>query len=441
MSEQFGSFGCAAWTPARQSRWNMTRMIRENRTAKTTIVIGGGAVGLSCAWSLQQQGIDVEVVDSHAPGSGASWGNAGYLTPSLAAPLPEPSLLRYGLRSVLNRNSPVCLPIHVNIALVRFMSRMMRNCTSDRWRQAMSVYRYLNARAFDAFDAQEAAGVSVSATDAHVLAGFEHAGQAAGLLCELQAIAECGQAVQVEMLTADQAHELEPSLSANVRSAVQVLHQRYLDPIAYVASLADQVRARGGKITENTQVTAVRRRAGRVIVESAGGDRDADAVVVAAGAWLPSLARAHGVRIPMYAGRGYSFTVRSDRPLRQPVYFPAARIAVTPRGKRIKVAGIMEFQQPDALLNRRRIATMVRATSGLLDGVDWDGREDEWVGPRPLTADGLPLVGSARTPGVFIAGGLGMWGITLGPIAGQLVAEQIATGRTAPEMKALEPCR
>lgn len=413
----------------------------EHRIPKTTMVIGAGAIGLSCALSLQQHGIDVEVVDGHSPGSGASWGNAGYVTPSSAAPLPEPSLLRHGLHMVLTPGSPVCLPVQANIVLVRFLSRMARNCTTERWHRAMSVCRYLNVRAFDAFDAQEADGVSVSATEAKVLAGFEHAGQASGLLHELQAIAECGQPVQVEMLTADQAHEHEPSLSANVRSALRILHQRYVDPVSYVASLAEQVRARGGKITENTRVRAIRRRGGRVIVETAGGDRDADAVVVAAGAWLPSLVRAHGVRMPMYAGRGYSFTVPSDRPLRGPVRFPAARIAIRPHGQHIKVAGIMEFQQPHARLNRRRIATMVRATSGLLDGVDWDARDDEWVGPRPLTADGLPLIGSSRTPGVFIAGGHGMWGITLGPITGQLLAEHIATGRLAPEMRALDPCR
>jgi glycine/D-amino acid oxidase-like deaminating enzyme len=50
------------------------------------------------------------------------------------------------------------------------------------------------------------------------------------------------------------------------------------------------------------------------------------------------------------------------------------------------------------------------------------------VGPRPVTADGLPVVGPTRVPGVYVAGGHGMWGITLGPVTGRLLALSIATG-------------
>ncbi|MDQ2874903.1 MAG: FAD-dependent oxidoreductase, partial [Actinomycetota bacterium] len=64
-----------------------------------------------------------------------------------------------------------------------------------------------------------------------------------------------------------------------------------------------------------------------------------------------------------------------------------------------------------------------------------------WVGARPCTPDGLPVIGAARAPRVFVAGGHGMWGITLGPATGQLLARSVATGRPVPELAPFSPLR
>ena len=71
-------------------------------------------------------------------------------------------------------------------------------------------------------------------------------------------------------------------------------------------------------------------------------------------------------------------------------------------------------------------------------GVDFDHRQDEWVGSRPCTSDGLPLVGATSNPRVFAAGGHGMWGVALGPVTGRILAEQMMTG-TARRARALRP--
>jgi D-amino-acid dehydrogenase len=70
-------------------------------------VVGGGMVGLATAWFLQEAGVQVTVYERDHVGAGASWGNAGWLTPALTAPLPEPAVLRYGLRAVLSPRSPM----------------------------------------------------------------------------------------------------------------------------------------------------------------------------------------------------------------------------------------------------------------------------------------------------------------------------------------------
>ena len=132
-------------------------------------------------------------------------------------------------------------------------------------------------------------------------------------------------------------------------------------------------------------------------------------MVVATGDWLPRLAHRFGVRRPVQAGRGYSFSVPASRVPAGPIYLPEQRIACTPLGEVLRIAGTMEFRRPDAPLDPRRIRAIVEAVRPFLCGVDLDHRRDEWVGSRPCTNDGLPLVGPTASPRVFAAGGHGMW--------------------------------
>jgi D-amino-acid dehydrogenase len=102
---------------------------------------------------------------------------------------------------------------------------------------------------------------------------------------------------------------------------------------------------------------------------------------------------------------------------------------------------MMEFRKPEAALDQRRIDAIVEATRPLLDGIDLDDRRDEWVGSRPCTVDGLPLIGATKSPRVFAAGGHGMWGITLGPVTGRLLAETMVTGKQVEQLKPFDPMR
>jgi D-amino-acid dehydrogenase len=116
-------------------------------------------------------------------------------------------------------------------------------------------------------------------------------------------------------------------------------------------------------------------------------------------------------------------------------------VACTPLGDRLRIAGMMEFRRPDDPLDPRRITAIVDAVRPFLSGVDLDDRQDEWVGSRPVTADGLPLLGRTTSPRVFVAGGHGMWGIVLGPITGKLMAQTVLTGETPPELRPFDPLR
>ena len=408
------------------------------------VIVGAGMAGLSTAWFLQEHGRRVTVLDRVGVAGGSSWGNAGWISPALTLPLNEPAVLKVGARAVLTPSSPVYVPPTASPRLLSFLARYAAHCTPSRWRHAMDLYVEANARAVDAYDVLVGHGVAAELAEADpFLAGFRSSADRDALLEEMEVVRSLGGEVATEELDATAVHALEPALGAAVTSGVTIKGQRYIDPGAFVHALADSVLARGGEIRTDDVVDVEQRTAGGVVVRLGSGETlEADTAVLASGAWLGSLARRFGVRTLVQAGRGYSFSVRPEQPPANPVYFPAQRVACTPLpGGRLRVAGMMEFRRPDAPLDPRRIAAIVSAARPMLTGVDWDAREDEWVGSRPCTPDGLPLVGATKAPDVYVDGGHGMWGIALGPLSGRLLADLIATGERSSILDGFDPLR
>lgn len=417
------------------------------RTPERVAVVGAGMVGLSTAWFLQERGIEVTVFDRGHVAAGASWGNAGWLTPALTTPLPEPAVLRYGARTALQPSSPVYVPARPDPRLWRFLAGFARHCTSRRWAKGMAAYGPVNRLALGAFDTLADAGATPRPRPAEpFLACYRTEAERAAMVAELHHIRGAGQAVEFALLSGDHARNLEPSLSPDIGAAIWLTGQRFINPPEFVHALGNSVIGRGGKVREGVGVTRVRDDGSAVVLQDSHGDEHRfDAVVLATGAWLGELARRFGVRRIVQAGRGYSFSVACDQVPRGPVYFPAQRVActplTTPSGTRLRIAGMMEFRAPDEPLDPRRIQAIVDAVRPLFTGVDLDNRQDEWVGSRPCTADGLPLVGATSSPRVHVAGGHGMWGIVLGPVTGELLAQGITTGVMPRALAAFDPTR
>lgn len=407
------------------------------------VVVGAGMVGLATAWFLQERGAQVTIVDRTGVLAGSSRGNAGWLAPALTLPLPDPAILATGALAALKPSSPVYVPPTADPRLLKWLVSFARHCTPGKWRSAMEVFTAANRQALAAFD--ELAVEEPTKPADPFLAAFRTEKDRAVLVEEFENVAALGGLTDFELLDDGAVHGLEPALGEQVSCGIRLHGQRFIDPGRYVTSLAEAVQERGGEIVL-ASVDGVDSQGGGVVVRTSDGPVTADAVVVAAGAWLSRLVRPHGVRAFVQAGRGYSFAVRPESQPRGPVYFPTQRVACTPLGRpgaedAFRVAGMMEFRRPDAPLDPRRVTAIVDAARPMLQGVDWEARTDEWVGSRPCTADGLPLVGATRTPGVHVAGGHGMWGIALGPLTGRLVADQVMQGRTDPLLQAFDPLR
>ncbi|GLU48757.1 NAD(P)/FAD-dependent oxidoreductase [Nocardiopsis ansamitocini] len=409
---------------------------------RTAVVVGAGVVGLSTAWFLQERGVGVTVLDRADVAAGASWGNAGWLSPGLAIPLNEPGILRYGLRTLVDPRAPLYVPPTPDPELWRFLTVFAAQCRWGPWYRAVRANLPLNRRCLDAFDALTAGGVEEPTTAAPVTAGFRSRRAAIGLIRELRRISDSGLDIDYAVLSGDELRDRLPHASSLVRAGVRIEGQRFVDPGAFTRALAASVRSRGGTIRTGVDVVGLDRDGGGTVAHSRDGERiTADVAVAATGAWLSRLAAPRGVRTRVRAGRGYSFTVPTDEPVRCPVYLPEARVACTPYRGGLRIAGTMEFRGPDAPLDGRRIEAIVASARPFLTGVRWAERTDEWVGSRPVTPDGRPLIGASATPGVYVAGGHGMWGLTHGPTSGMLLAEEITTGKRPEALRGCDPRR
>ncbi|WP_298212179.1 FAD-dependent oxidoreductase [Ferrimicrobium sp.] len=410
---------------------------------KRAVVIGAGMVGLACGWHLQERGYEVTILERGADvAEGSSWGNAGWLSPALAIPLNEPSLVTSGLLSLVRSDSPLYVPLRLDPELWRFLALFASQCTAGAFREMMDKLAILNARALEAFDALSPA-VEEPTVSAPILAGFRDRREAEGLLGEFELIQSAGGELHYDLIEGKAAQDRSPLFSPAIGCVIDIHDQRYLNPNRYTHALADSLRARGATFMMEKEVTQLRGTGREVQVRTRDAVEPirADVAVVATGAWANRLARGLGVRIPVRAGRGYSMICDTQEPATTPIYLPTVRVACTPIDGGLRVAGTMEFRRPDDPLDPQRLEAITRSTRDLLAGIDIDHAHDRWVGPRPVSADGLPLIGPTTQPGVYLAAGHGMWGVTQGPITGQLLAQAIDSGEVPPELRPFDPLR
>ncbi len=405
---------------------------------RSAVVVGAGIVGLSTAWFLQERGVDVTVVDRTGVAAGASWGNAGWVSPTLTIPLNDPGVLRYGLRSLANPSAPLHIPLTADPRLWSFLLRFAANCRRSSWSRVARANVPFNAECIEAYDVLTSNGVEAPTTDGPITALFESPHQAEHLLAELRGLAAVGQTVTINRLSGQTLRDNVPLASPAITTGISVEGQRYVDPGRFVHALAESVVARGGAI-RIAEVMDVQPAGTRIRIKLRDTDLTTDAAVIATGAWLSRLA-GRRVRTPVRAGRGYSFTVPVDRPVPGPMYLPDVRVACTPYQGALRVAGTMEFRSPDDALQPARVDAIVASAAPLLDGVHWAERTDVWVGGRPVTPDGRPLIGEVAH-GLFVAGGHGMWGLAHGPITGRLLAEYITTGKQPEALREFNPLR
>jgi D-amino-acid dehydrogenase len=249
-------------------------------------------------------------------------------------------------------------------------------------------------------------------------------------------------------LTTDELREREPTIRPDVAGGFVHTEGSTVNPGRFVVELGAAAARTGAVIRENTSVERIEVQHGRVTaVRVEGGERvEADIVVVATGAYSGGLLKDLGCGLPIQPAKGYHEDRdpgRAGTPrLRLPCLLVESSVFCTPMDDFVRFAGTLEFSGLNHEIRQDRLDQLMRSASLFFDGVTQAEPLDVWVGLRPCTTDGLPAIGPMPDiQGLYAATGHGMLGLTLGPVTGQLLAEQILDGSTSLPLEPFDPGR
>jgi D-amino-acid dehydrogenase len=308
----------------------------------------------------------------------------------------------------------------------------LRHCTPHSSERGLAATAVLTRDAFRYFDDMLADGLELDLQRRGLLLIGTSQAAIDEESAELGKLSEHKIPVQISRLSAAECREREPLIGPGVAGGIYVSTEGHLDPRELTKALAATITARGGRIRTGEAVSAFVTEGQRVAAVMAGGEIPASNVVIAAGAHSVPVTRMLGVRLPMTAGKGYSFSVTSTRELSSPMYLLETKAGVSPMAERVRIAGTIEFSGLNAHLDPRRIEGLKLAARGYLPDLEWTTSEDEWTGMRPLCPDGLPVLD--RVPGfenAYLATGHSTLGITLAAVTGAHMASFVGKG-TAP---------
>ncbi len=406
------------------------------------VVVGSGIIGLATAYSLARRGAEVVVIGDRAPGSGASTNNAGWVVPSLAGPVPAPGIVLQTLRSMLRPDSPVYVRPSLAPSFVRFMWGMLRACNADRYARSWSATAALGSGTMEAVDAWAADGMTFEMHAEGELEVFLTREELDAAVSELDRSRRAG--FDPRVMTGDEVRAMVPQLADAIVGAVFFPHERHVRPATVVEALTGRLRALGVTLLDGAVTGGGRGTDGRTEVRGGFGAVAADAVVIAAGAWSPGVARLFGSRLPIRPGKGYSVDyVPPQLTARMMIMMAEAHCVLTPLDGATRVAGTMEFGGLDERMAPARLRAIQRAPGRYLR--DWNPDAPALApsaGLRPMTPDGIAVIGRlAPHADVYVASGHAMLGLTLAPRTGALLADMILDGGSPEVLAPFSPAR
>jgi len=394
--------------------------------ARHAIVVGAGIVGACCAGWLQKKGLQVTLVERDGPGEATSFGNAGSLSPTAVLPVAMPGMVSQIPGWLLDPLGPLVVRWPYLPRALPWLVRFIRCANPEAmWRTGRGLWPLLqpifecyeplvrNANCEDLIRREGCLYVYDSEADFKAARLGEEMRRALGAV--LEDVAE------------SDLRRMEPGLAPRFRWARYAPENGYtIDPHRLTKAIAGQVVADGGRLVR-ADAKSIASRGGRAVLRTSEGEIDADAVVVAAGAWSHRLAASVGDRIPLESQRGYHVTLANPKvQAGRMMNWMSRRVFATPMAMGMRFAGTVEIAGLDAEPNWERAGRLLALAQEMFPGID-ASNVSRWMGHRPCLPDSLPVIGpSPRAKGVYYAFGHGHVGMCSASGTGRTIAELVA---------------
>ncbi|QXP53067.1 MULTISPECIES: NAD(P)/FAD-dependent oxidoreductase [Flavobacteriaceae] len=411
---------------------------------KNVIIIGGGIIGLSTAYYLLEEGHQVTIIDKSNFSSGASYVNAGYITPSHFIPLAAPGMINKGIKWMFNPTSPFYIKPRLNADFLKWTWAFKKSATASKVEKAIPVIKAINILSRDLYEAIKASNA------------FNFHYERKGLLMCYQSdkvgeaewkIGKRGieEGLGVKNLTKKEVDVLEPNANLNIKGAIYFDSDAHMTPTDFMPEMVKYLKTKGVIFYANEDVKDIEVTNGTVSkIITNKQELKADEVVLAAGSWSPLLTKKLGLQIPIQAGKGYRINVNRETGITIPAILCEAKVAVTPMQGFTRFAGTMEIAGINHNINPIRVQTIANAAKNYYTNLNISEVEKEAAdcGLRPCSPDGLPYIGkSSKCTNLTIATGHAMMGWSLGPATGKLVSEIISEKKTTLDLSPFNPDR
>lgn len=388
-----------------------------------TVVIGGGIIGASCAALLAERGADVTVMDAGEPRFGTSMANAGHIVVSHSIPMAAPGMISQGFRSLLMRDGAFAVSRHPGSGTINWLTGFARNCTTANVVHLQPGLDRLLRRTSELLRADSELTINsrglwqvYTSTSKKAEAEAEH----------LRHHGVSVRDIPIEELRA------EPGLTDRVVAGSELTEDCGVDPSQVWLRMRNRSEAAGARWT-HALVADVR-------------EISADIVVLAAGAWSPSLTRSLGVELPIRAAKGYSVTIAGvERMPSRPMLLMDQRTALNPLGDVLRLSARYEITRADdRTIDGARIRALIQRARHAVDLPAHTADVQPWTGVRPASIDGAPYIGflPQRTPlRVLVATGHGMIGTAMAAGTADLVTRLAFAESITEDEARLSPSR
>lgn len=405
-------------------------------------IIGGGVIGLCCAYYLQKQGYRITVIEKGDITGGTSFGNAGYISPSHIIPLASPGIVAKGLQWMMSSSSPFYIKPRMDLDLIRWGVQFYKSAnqaTVDRNSPHLAKILLLSRELTS--NIKRDLGNHFRMEEKGCLMLYKTAATEKHEIELGQEAAKFG--IETRMLTAAEVQALEPDQELNIRGGVLYPIDCHLHPGDFMHTLKEHLTRHGVNLMINTEVTAFEKLGNKITgVITDKGKVETGELVLAAGSWLPVIAKKLGVHLLLQAGKGYSITYADvKKNLNYPAILVDDRVAMTPMGKDLRMGGTMEISGINKNILIKRVQSIFRAAKSYYPSLDVQFPQQEriWSGLRPLTPDGLPYIGRHTKYGnLTVAGGHAMLGLSLAAATGKLVEEIVGFQKTSMDITAFD---
>ena len=396
--------------------------------SKKVIVIGSGIVGASCAYYLFKAGHEVVLLEKEQQASGASYVNAGYITPSHIIPLAAPGMVRLGLKYLFDSSGPFYMKPRLDGSFLRWARAFQKSCTSQNVEKSIPVIKELNVLSRELYEDLLRSG---DLGEFHweekgllMVYKTEQAAEKEGKVAnEARSLG-----LEVEQLDARSLASVDPSFGPEIMGAWHYHCDRHSTPTDILPKLLEYLR-NNIVVHKSKEVRTLKNTADGVEVISAEEKIRGDRLVVAAGVWSGALVKTLGQNLLLEAGKGYRIDVDKPLAIRMPAISLEHKIAVTPMQGFTRFAGTMEFSGVNRHIRPERVKAIAKAAQSMYADLEFpdESIQNAATGMRPVSPDGLPYIGSLPTyPRVFLATGHAMMGWSLGPVTGRIIADLIS---------------